>query len=344
MDKTSQQAVDAMLACLSVRDEQTRGVVHRPLHLIWVGGPKLGAMYAENLKMFALVHAGPTSPVMVWSNELSDEFVDRVGAEADAVRASAPRKHPTTQTPSKHLHLVRYDLEELMRGYPGHGVAKTIATLGKQRDQRKLFIVHLSDLLRYFLVWRFGGFYADLDILPLRPLLSFPPGWISVDTPDTSNTTCVRPSAFYRSLELTCLCNGLLTFNRGDPLLRAVLETAHTFFPHPQYGYHYGVIGALLIMYRLRELGDGYGELYPVTGDYAMCNAFKDLYPDTTVDDALVARLARKCSVAHVYGQGQSDKEVTGGERSLLGRLYARVRKQLASGDGVLRDYRYGVS
>ena len=38
---------------------------------------------------------------------------------------------------------------------------------------------------------------------------------------------------------------GVLAFRRGDVLLRRVLESAHTMFPHPHHQYHYGVIGAL---------------------------------------------------------------------------------------------------
>ena len=344
--RTSREARDALMACLAPFDAATNPVARRPLHLVWVGGPELGALYRRNLRIFILTHAAASSPVFVWSNELSSSFIASVAAEADAIRAKTGLKnHKTWATPSRHVHLVRYDLVKLMQGYPGSDVAQIIASV-MQADPgaRQLFIVHTSDLLRYFLVWRFGGFYSDLDILTLRPLLSLPPGWVSVDTKETSVTTCTSPSVPSRSLMLTCLCNGLLSFTRGDVLMRTVLESAHTFFPHPRFEFHYGVLGAILVMYVLRGLGHPYYELRPVTGDYAMCNKYQYSYNSTTLPDSLVDELVRRCSVAHIYGQGKSDMVLPGGEASLLGRMYARIERQLASGDGVITSYADGVS
>lgn len=41
-------------------------------------------------------------------------------------------------------------------------------------DRSKYFNSHLSDVLRYLSLWKFGGTYLDLDVIVLKPLDSIP--------------------------------------------------------------------------------------------------------------------------------------------------------------------------
>jgi hypothetical protein len=342
LNPISSPAHQSLLKLLQPFDEIKNPIIHRPLHLIWIsltGSTRLGSLYSRNLRNFILIHASEISPIFIWSNELSNDFIQTISKESDDIqRKTLLFQQQKSSLPSSHVHLIRYDLLLLMKNQPGFLVALRI--IDQQFTLPRLFAIHTSDLLRYFLLWKFGGFYSDLDILPLRPLLTFPPGWVSVDTTGTSNTTCVTPPVQLGAWSLNCLCNGLLVFNRGDVLLRHVLETAHTYFPHPYHQYGYGVIGAILVLNSLRHFPDYY-ELRPVTGNYAMCNAFKDEYGEKVTNSSHFIHLRRRCLVAHIYGQGQSDMEIKGGPTSLLGKLYSSVEQELSSskGDGVLRNY-----
>lgn len=49
-------------------------------------------------------------------------------------------------------------------------------------DRSKYFRSHLSDVLRYLSLWKYGGTYLDLDVIVLKPLDSIPPNYAGAES------------------------------------------------------------------------------------------------------------------------------------------------------------------
>lgn len=60
--------------------------------------------------------------------------------------------------------------------YSEHTPLQSFIKTGKL-DKSKYFNSHLSDVLRYLSLWKYGGTYLDLDVIVLQPLDSIPPNY-----------------------------------------------------------------------------------------------------------------------------------------------------------------------
>ena len=71
-------------------------------------------------------------------------------------------------------------------------------------------VVHLSDALRLLTLFKFGGYYFDLDVIQIRPVESY--------------------RNFIATEDRVKVANAVFHFDRGHPLLRLAIEEFHTHY------------------------------------------------------------------------------------------------------------------
>ena len=69
-------------------------------------------------------------------------------------------------------------------------------------------VSHLSDALRFLTVYKFGGYYFDLDVVHIRPVDSY--------------------QNFVAAEDRVKVASAVFHFDRGHPLMRLVVEEFHT--------------------------------------------------------------------------------------------------------------------
>jgi hypothetical protein len=117
------------------------------------------------------------------------------------------------------VELVRIDdamLETLATTCPGGAWLDSLATW----RQGPYFYSHLTDFLRFCLLYRSGGVYSDMDALLLQPLDALPPAFIGQDRSHSDSTACpwcLPNTNLY-------LAPGVMAAPAGAALLRSALE------------------------------------------------------------------------------------------------------------------------
>lgn len=203
----------------------------------WEGRPTLHKGHFNSISS-ALVHH-PAAKVSIYSNSL----------DANHVLAPYPRSRGFV------VELVRYNCTALSLGYPGadQGLLLQAAidavfqstrvsedqlpsqatwnAIGRKVTGHKAFLTLLSEWMRYFLVFRFGGLYLDFDMIVLRPLLvPALQNRMGVDyAGDSHSFSCLEglgkdPFRDRNGRLFTCVCNCLLLFERQHPLLERTLR------------------------------------------------------------------------------------------------------------------------
>jgi len=237
-------------------------------------------------------------------------------AAISSVMHHHPHAHTSIYSNSLHLNttqhyrsrgfnvdVVRYNCTSLSIGYAGESLGRllqraieaafddakgrvpdkaTWQAAGKRVTGHKAFLTLLSEWMRYFLIYRFGGLYIDFDMLVLRPLIV--PGAMNrlgvdyqhlnyaVQTQQTeggaaphahTGFSCIEGSgsngkesdAFRdrRGRPFTCVCNCILLFERFHPLLERALNLSHPmlnyYVAHHSFGAmrHYGLMTRVLL-------------------------------------------------------------------------------------------------
>ncbi|XP_067143904.1 lactosylceramide 4-alpha-galactosyltransferase-like [Centruroides vittatus] len=145
------------------------------------------------------------------SKKLNIFFVETSGGSSLNIRQmcaveSTARHNPTanvtvlmftsrnTKNDLRNVYMRRMSFEELFAGTPLEDWY-----FKKEWNRSKYKIYHLSDAVRYAVIWRYGGIYLDLDIVMLKPL------------PSTTNFV-VKPRK-------NSLCNGIFGMHRHHSLL-----------------------------------------------------------------------------------------------------------------------------
>ena len=137
----------------------------------------------------------------------------------------------------------RFSLEELTRNSPA-------AVWYSHRhiwNRSSYFSNHEADFLRLLTLWRQGGVYVDTDVIFLRPL-RLPRGCVAAVGIESGVSSLARPAAHvddepstYRPAaqpshqpgSSAILCNAVMAFEAGAPLLARALDTfVHEYVPY----------------------------------------------------------------------------------------------------------------
>jgi hypothetical protein len=98
----------------------------------------------------SIFHHHPTAEVNVYSNTLPKNFFDILTETGYSIKVR------------------RYDLEEMLVGTPAQVFRKRL----KEARQGPFWYTNVSNLLRMLLLYKYGGFYMDTDVIIVRPLHS----------------------------------------------------------------------------------------------------------------------------------------------------------------------------
>jgi hypothetical protein len=300
-------------------------------------GEFMNEWYLASLRALVLVHCGePNVAVIVWANELTDIWFDKV--LGDLVDADGKPR----------VRLVRYNATELAFGVIG--AEKSMAYL--QDPIRKLgappgafhplepqmLMAHITDVLRMVILYRFGGVYLDVDILPLRPIHAlgtrFAANLGNYDCTQALREDWPKGSPVDMPLSLggdrvTCMCVCFLSFpNPRNALIGEVLVRGLDAFL--QRGGVYGGFGAWVFMDALRVMA-------PSPNFDASPLSVTDILCWPSVLDATLPQseenlktILRDCSAVHMMGGGHARKFSANisGDDTLFGQVYSRARAQ----------------
>lgn len=300
-------------------------------------GEFMNEWYLSSLRSLVLVHcAEPDVVVIVWANELTDAWFE--GALGDLRDArGVPR-----------VRLVRYNGTELAAGVAGaersmaylqDPVRKKGAEPGAFHPlEPQMLMAHITDVLRMVILYRFGGVYLDIDILPLRPVHALGTRFAA----NLGNYECTQglakgwpndgPVNMPASLggdRVSCMCVCFLSFpTPRNALIGEVLDRGLDAFL--QRNGVYGGFGAWVFMDALRVLA-------PTPGFDASPLSVTDILCWPSVLDALtpqseenVEAILRDCTAIHMMGGGHARKfsANASGEDTLFGQVYTRANKR----------------
>ena len=303
-----------------------------PLHVVWVGSA-MPAAYRANIRYLALQHRHrPRAAVLVWANELADLLGS---PELNDLPRLGGINGP---------YVVRYNAGAMLSAEAAG--ADLLARLSDATRRPAPLAVHWSDALRLAILWRFGGAYVDVDMVPMRRL----------DTPEYQNSFAINDHT-YRCVEpfqlpglvvrpdtrsrdggsdgvalVHCLCNCLAVFDRSHPLLHRALAAALPTYERDATvpGRAYAALGAFLWLDALRAapLAEQ-ATLRPRWNHEMLCDGLAGrLGAPTRADDVQHALAA--CTVVHMYGGGSSGAVAAVKGGTLLADLHMRLECALA--------------
>jgi hypothetical protein len=283
-----------------------------------------------------LIHcADPSVRVLVWGNELTAEWY----AEhmSDLVDAEGRNR----------LFLVRYNLSSIASNIPAaqesfdylSGSPKMFSLLDDGSKEAALIepqqlVAHRTDILRLVILFRFGGVYVDVDILPLRPIT----GYGTAFAANLGNYDCVssgrehwptgKPIKVPSGETVTCICLCFLSFpTPGNILLEETLSQGLSSFIARDSVY--GAFGAWVFMDAMRAVvADPRFDAKPIKVQEAVCwpQVLDILVP---LKDDAIAGILRDCVGVHMMG-GAHAKKYSGAinTSSVFGQVYLGAQQK----------------
>ncbi|CAF0916132.1 unnamed protein product [Brachionus calyciflorus] len=221
---------------------------------------------------------------------------------------------------SKNIFIVKYNLTQMVYQQPGYDfVEKAVKILNGQNINNLVVTpVHISDFLRYFLVYSYGGLYLDFDMFVLRNLESYK-NTIGVD----QNKSHVCSKKVYdspKAKQFTCLCNCMFSFDRHHPFLEHALTIYEKWWSECQ---GYGPGGGTMLFTLLEYY---YDKINFMPNEYWICNKYIRVRNNELDDSSPAIQDAiNNCFVFHFYGSGDPNFKIENIEKTLLGRVYNRI-------------------
>jgi hypothetical protein len=321
-----------------------------PVHMIWEGDD-MPEIYRRNARSWLLQHAGrPGVALLVWSNSLAENVL-RAPEFAFAGLRAAPGPY-----------LVRYAIGRLLSGPPGAAPAPGVdlVTFFAAATQSTATIVHISDVLRLVIVWRFGGIYTDCDGVSLRPVdllpsarnhglfvvhdrsYQYPCLELTGDTQPVPMPSLAQETVGTSMPNIFCALTGLLAFPPGHILLGHMLAMGLSLYERNRNTY--GPLGAPLILAALRTMSiSDRGALRPLWARDALCDTMAGDYvpgsgawvhrdkvhiqprADIAIARASVLEAMARCVTVQLYCGGKSWDSVPVPPNSLLGLIYSEI-------------------
>lgn len=195
------------------------------IFLIWYGH-QFPEIYLKCLQ--TVVYHHPTSDVLLFSNDLDNSLLD-----------------PFREKNYTNVRIVRFNLTKLGQNEPGnHFIQKSNQMLdGKVYKGLAITRVHLSDFLRYFLVYKYGGLYIDTDSFVIKSLAELKN---SIGVTDNFSYKC-SDKVFNspKAKNFTCISNSVYHFDRNHAFMKDCLENYDIWWIKQQ---GYAPAGAIMMM------------------------------------------------------------------------------------------------
>ena len=232
------------------------------------------------------------------------------------------------------IHVVRYNLLEMARGKSTESFAGKVDLFlgGNSIPGKVLTQVHISDFLRYFLVYHFGGLYLDADMFIMRNLQSL---HNTIGAYTNRSPVCHYETYSKGNIKnFACLNNGFLSFERGHPFLKEALNKYEYVWSKQQgYGPEGGAMLTGIIWKYLNNIN-------LLDNNDLLCNGFSNNYARTNVSrsDTSMTYTVDNCYVLSV-GQGKDTNRIEMKRHSFLERVYERVMN--IDPDGIMEQAEY---
>lgn len=265
------------------------------IFLIWRGN-SFPSIYQKAFKTVVRFH--PHAEIMLFSNELEEDFFSSLNN-------------------SENIFVVRYNLTNLVKGKKGWDFVEKAERIFRGEKIKNLEVtnVHLSDFLRLFLIYTYGGMYIDSDMIVLRDLSTYK-NYIGVD----DNNSYVCSSNVYSTKDaknFSCLCNCLLSFEKNHPFIGKALDLYESRWSKYQ---GYGPGGAILLI----DIAKDYLNLVRFIPNYFwICNKHKDKrFKIVSKNDPDIMDAIDNCYVLHLYGTGKKSMNVFNFDGRFAGRVW----------------------
>ena len=249
----------------------------------------------------ALLFHHPNSDVFIYSNDLERSIFE-------------------VNHTMRNFEIVKYNLTIMTKDKPGHDFAQTAELIIKNRNENNLSLtrVHLSDFLRYFLIYNYGGLYIDMDMVALKNLEFFK-NTISVDV---NNSYVCHDQSYNKGdlKDISCLCNCIFSFEKGHSFMKDALENYKLWWEKEQ---GYGPGGAIMLMSLLKNHLNS-TNLIATTNN--LCNPYRGRYNNIVNEkNKDIQDIIYKCNVYHQYAAGQDSWNYLNFNQSLLGHIIRKI-------------------
>ncbi|KAG2389121.1 hypothetical protein C9374_014521 [Naegleria lovaniensis] len=287
------------------------------IFLIWIG-ETFPSLYMSAFETILFHH--PHAQVMVLSNELDEHVFDSFKKFKQSLNESSQPKY-------QDIHVVRFNLTAMTReGKLGSDFVQDALSIAKRSSHSqdssflKLTRVHLSDFLRYYMLYYYGGLYIDSDMFVMRNLQHLKNA-IGVD----GFRTQVCHSEVYSKgpvKDFACLCNCLMSFEKEHPFMREALENYGYFWRTIQ---GYGPGGAVMLMKFVKRHLDSLSVYH--NGQF-LCNDYLQRYEmhASSGTSQEVQEIIDNCHVAHLYGGGKNSLQINLHGTNVMSRIYEKFK------------------
>ncbi|CAF0791172.1 unnamed protein product [Brachionus calyciflorus] len=268
------------------------------IFLIWKGS-SFPDIYLKALTTVIKFH--PKSEILLFSNDLNESFFEDLNLIY------------------KNLFIVRYNLTQMVKNKPGYNfVEKANRILNGEKSNLTLTKVHLSDFLRLFLVYNYGGLYLDTDMFPLRNMQSFK-NTIGVD--DQYKYVCGKNIYSYKNVSnFGCVCNCLFSFEKGHEFLKSALDNFGKWWEEKQ---GYGPGGAIMLTELLANHLD---KVNVIPNEYWICLKYgARLLKLANEGDPDIEYTLKKCYVVHLFGAGAASFSLNNFDQLFIGKIYKKL-------------------
>ncbi|CAF0946201.1 unnamed protein product [Brachionus calyciflorus] len=286
---------------------ETEGVSYLPrqdtenIFLIWFG-ENYPLVYFKCLETLVFHH--PKADVLIFSNELDENLVE-----------------PFWKKGYQNVRVVRFNLTILGRDKPGFDFVIKATKLLRNETLDSLIVtsVHLSDFLRYLLVYTYGGFYIDSDSFVIRNFLKLKN---SISVSDNFSYRCTKK--VYNSpnaKNFTCLTNCFFHFDRHHAFMRDALEMYDVYWTRYQ-GYGPGGAGMLINL-----IEKSFDKINFVSNIEVVCARYISITASNyKMDDPKVQKALKTCYTLQILGGGRSTLNFTNFDKSFMGQVYSKSK------------------
>ncbi|CAF0719793.1 unnamed protein product [Brachionus calyciflorus] len=295
---------------------ETVGVSYVPnkdrfnIFLIWYG-KQLPDVYFKGLETIIFHH--PKCDVLLFSNELSESIL-----------------LPIREKGYNNTRIVRFNMTKMVENKIGYDFVEKANKLinGEKIGNLKITRVHLSDFLRYFLVYTYGGLYLDTDSFVIKNMEDLR-NMISV----REEFSFICSNKVYSTPKLksfTCVSNGVYHFEKNHPLMRDAVINYDKWWSRNQ-GYDwwgrnigYAPAGANMLM---ELIENSFDRINFLSQNKVLCLEHLSITRnEVNEDDPRLLDALNTCYTIQLLGKGSSSTTLKSFNESFVGRIYQKFK------------------
>ncbi|CAF0946183.1 unnamed protein product [Brachionus calyciflorus] len=275
------------------------------IFLIWFG-ENYPLVYFKCLETLVFHH--PKADVLIFSNELDENLVE-----------------PFWKKGYQNVRVVRFNLTILGRDKPGFDfVIKATKLLRNEtllvfQGKIQLTNVHLSDFLRYLLVYTYGDFYLDSDSFVVKNFLKFKNS-ISV-TENYRYNYSTKVCSTDKIKNFKCLSNCMFHFEQYHPFMRDALNHYDLWWSKYQV---YGPGGASMLMSLVER---NFNKINFYKSEEFVCQSkIRSSRKKSNSTNEIVEYAMKNCYTLQILGAGKFNFSIDNFNETPMAKIYGKSR------------------